>query len=164
VTGGPPERSWKGVMMDVNKVKGPGGAFGYDVNSVSAGGVNAGGGSFREQLGNQLKDDYKRRINVLLDELASLPDDLLFRADINVFEKFLVQIRDLLNEIVKNAYSLNLENVKDVSGRQRIFSSVHVIDRKLDELARELLSQNSGRLEFLSRVDEIRGLVTDMLL
>lgn len=150
-------------MMDVYSVKEPGGALGYGVVSVSAGSVSV-GGSFREQLGNQMKDDYKRRIDVLLDDLASLPDDLLFRADIHIFERYLVQIRDLLNEIVKNAYVLNLENVNDVSGRQRIFSSVRIVDRKLDELARELLSQNSGRLEFLSRVDEIRGLVTDMLL
>ncbi len=123
--------------MDVYRVKSPGAALGCGAASVSAGGVSV-GGSFREQLGNPMKDDYKRRITVLLDELESLPDDMLFRADIRVFERYLVQIRDLLNEIVKNAYVLNLENVNDVSGRQRVFSSVRVVDQKLDELAREL--------------------------
>lgn len=150
--------------MDVRRVKQINSTVGYGTMTVSAGSGGNSGGSFRDQLGGQLKDDYKKRVAVILDEMTSLSSDFLSRIDIQAFERYLGQIKSLLTEIVKNAYVLNSENILDLSGRQRIFASVGIVDQKLDELAKNVLYQNGDRLDYLSKVDEIRGLVMDMLL
>jgi uncharacterized protein len=150
-------------MMDVYRVKRINGALSYGVAPSASGGGGA-GGSFREHLGNQLKDDYKKRVTDILDDLSHLSGEMLIRIDIQAFERYLGQMKALLSEIVKNAYVLNSENILDVRGRQRIFTSVGVVDRKLDELAADVLIQNGDNLDYLSRVDEIRGLIMDMLL
>ncbi|NLT13237.1 MAG: YaaR family protein [Clostridiales bacterium] len=122
------------------------------------------GNAFREHLGHQLKEEYKRHIDSLFDELAGLADSITGRSDISLFEQYRGRLKELLAEVMKNAYILSPEYVTDKDGRQRVFATINIIDGKLDGLAKEILSENSGKLDFLSRVDEIRGLIMDMLL
>lgn len=122
------------------------------------------GNAFREHLGHQLKEEYRRHIDSLFDELAGLADSITGRSDISLFEQYRRRLKELLSEVMKNAYILSPEYVTDKDGRQRVFATINIIDDKLDDLVKEILSENSGRLDFLSRVDEIRGLIMDMLL
>ena len=151
-------------MMDVYRVKRSDTAVGYGITSVSAGSGGNTSGGFRDQLGSQLKDDYKNRVKAIFDELVALSEDMLVRINILAFEKYLSQMKALLSEIVKNAYVLNAEHIMELSGRQRVFASVGIVDQKLDDLAKDVLNQNSDKLDYLSKVDEIRGLIMDMLL
>ncbi len=121
------------------------------------------GDVFREHLGRQLKEEYRRHIDTLFDELTALADTILGRADLSMFERYRGRLRELLTEALKNAYILNSEYVTDLNGRQRVFATISIIDSKLDDLAKDILQENSGKLDYLSRVDEIRGLILDML-
>jgi uncharacterized protein YaaR (DUF327 family) len=79
------------------------------------------------------------------------------------FEKYRGLISQLLNEVVKNAYALSSECITDGYGRQRIFATVTIVDDKLDDLASDLLQRDDKKLDFLGRIDEIRGLIMDIL-
>jgi uncharacterized protein YaaR (DUF327 family) len=59
---------------------------------------------------------------------------------------------------------INSERILDPSGKQRIYTTINIIDGKLESLALDLLKRNSDRIDYLLRIDEIRGLVMDMLL
>jgi uncharacterized protein YaaR (DUF327 family) len=122
------------------------------------------GGAFREHLGRQLKEEYRKHISELFDELAQLAETILGRIDISIFEQYRGRLKELLTEAVKNAYILSSEYVTDLSGRQRVYATIHIIDSKFDELTKDILNENSDRLDYLSRVDEIRGLIMDMLM
>ena len=150
--------------MDVYRVKRMDRIASYGVSSVAGGSGGSTGDAFREQLGNQLKDDYKKHINELIEDLNALADTVLGRIDFSSFERYRVQLKELLKEAVKNAYVLRSEYVTDEYGRQRVFAVIHIIDSKLDELAKNILLENSDKLDYMSRVDEIRGLIMDMLL
>ena len=151
-------------MIDVNRVKRLDYVPRYGVLSVSGGSGSSAGDAFREQLGNQLKEDYRKHVNELLDELTSLADTILGRIDLSTFERYRGQLKELLQEAIKNAYTLSSEYVTDTNGRQRVFATIQVIDSKLDDLAKDVLHENSDKLDYLSRVDEIRGLIMDMVL
>lgn len=151
-------------MIDVYSVKRLDHISRYGVTSVPGGSGGSAGDAFREQLGHQLKEDYRRHFNDLLDELTALADTILGRIDISSFERYRGQLRELLTEAIKNAYVLSSEYVTDMNGRQRVFATINIIDTKLDDLAKDILHENSDKLDFLSRVDEIRGLIMDMLL
>ena len=149
--------------MDVNRLRRSDGTLSYNAPPVSAGADGRSGGSFRDSLGSQLKDDYRRRIKTILDEMESLSSELLCKVDMRSFQRYIGQIRDLLSEIISNAYALSTEQVMDSRGRQRILSAVEVVDEKLSALASDVLSTNSDRLDYLSKVDEIKGLLLDFL-
>jgi uncharacterized protein YaaR (DUF327 family) len=59
---------------------------------------------------------------------------------------------------------LSSESITDRYGHQRVFETINIIDIKLDALAKDILLENSDKLDYISRVDEIRGLIMDMLL
>jgi uncharacterized protein YaaR (DUF327 family) len=149
--------------MDVHKIKRP---EPVSFPSATAAGTSGGssGESFQGQLGSQLKENYRRHISGLLDDLSGLSDSLLGVIDINAFEKYRGLIRELLTGIVRNAYLIDSEQPTDGAGRRRSFESVSIIDSKLDALARDILKQSGEKLDYISRVDEIRGLILDMLL
>lgn len=131
---------------------------------VSGNSGGSAGNAFREHMGHQLKAEYRKHIDSLFDELAGLADTITGRNDISLFERYRGRLKDLLTEVMKNAYILCPEYVTDLNGRQRVYATISIIDSKLDDLAKAILNENSGRLDYLSRVDEIRGLIMDMLL
>jgi uncharacterized protein YaaR (DUF327 family) len=150
--------------MDVYRLKRTDSALGYGAPLTTTGAGGKTGGNFRDSLGGQLKDDYRRRIKIILDELEALSSELFIRVDIRSFQRYLGQIRELLSEIARNAYALSTEHIMDLRGRQRILSAVDVVDQKLNELASDILRSNGDRLDYLARVDEIRGLILDFML
>ncbi len=121
-------------------------------------------GSFQDQLGGQLKQQLRERAASLFDEILQEADDLLEHIDLSRFERYRHSIRSLLDDVLRHAYTLQTEHVTDSQGRQRLYSTVGVIDGKLEDLAKRLLEQNTDKLRYLARIDEIRGLVMDLLL
>lgn len=152
------------LKMDFHGVKRLDRSSGYGIASVSAGFGGKPGEGFRDNLGNQMKDDFRKRIKGLLDEMTELAPYIADRMDITLFERYRGQMKELLSEIVKNTYRFNSEYVMELNGRQRVFTTLGVVDNMLDDLAKDLLEQNQDKLDYLSRIDEIRGLIMDVLL
>jgi len=121
------------------------------------------GGSFQRNFSHQLKEDFKQRVTALFDELDNDAASIVVKLDIYKFENYRRLIRELLYEVVRNAYHLNSDCVFDCRGTKRTYATVSVVDKKLEELAEALLSRSSEQISFLSRVDEIRGLIMDLL-
>lgn len=122
------------------------------------------GDAFREHMGRQLKEEFRKHISELFDELTALADTIANRIDISLFERYRGRLKELLAEAIKNAYIYSSEYITDINGRQRVYATINIIDGKLDDLTKDILRENSDRLDYLSRVDEIRGLIMDMLL
>ena len=150
--------------MDVNRLRRSDSALSCAAPPLTIGVGGRAGGSFRDSLGGQLKEDFKRRIRIILDEMDALSSELLYRIDIRAFQRYLLQIREVLSEIVRNAYAFGTEQITDYRGRQRVLSAVEIVDEKLSDLAADILSSNGDRLDYLAKVDEIRGLLLDFML
>lgn len=72
-------------------------------------------------------------------------------------------VRDFVHYVVENAYGLN----EQTSGRnilkRKKYTTVVVVDEKLERLAADLMSTQRDRLDILRRLDEIHGLLVDLL-
>ena len=73
-----------------------------------------------------------------------------------------VQVKDFINEVVNRSHSFNRENFLDRRGRHRVYGMIKLVDKNLDDLAQELVSEEKDHLSILGRVDEIRGLLLDI--
>ncbi len=149
--------------MDINRVKPAGQLNSSGITSVSKGSGGKSSGSFQDQLGGQMKEHYRDRAAAIMDELKKHASDILDKSDLDKFEKYRGLISELLGEVTRNAYALSSERITDGYGRQRVYATVAIVDEKLDALAADLLLQDSKKIDLLGRIDEIRGLIMDIL-
>ena len=68
-----------------------------------------------------------------------------------------------MNEIVSRSHKFSRENFLDRRGRHRVYGMIKLVDENLDQLAAELIKEEKDHLLILSKIDEIRGLLLDIL-
>ena len=81
-----------------------------------------------------------------------------------IFEKINMSEEALLAEKLADEMRQALrENFLDKRGRHRVYGIVKLVNQNLDELAIELIKDEKDHLEILNKIDEIRGLLLDIL-
>ena len=115
--------------------------------------------SFHQQSGAQY-EKYVAELTKKIDEQGAL---LKKRADIAELQRYREYVGELIAMVAGNAYKYNKENVFDMRGRRKVYSTVDKINEKLEELAQEILREQQDSLAILHAVDDIRGLIVDLL-
>lgn len=116
----------------------------------------------QQQTDGQERQGYQERIKTLLDELRQSAPSLLQKCNLTDFEVYRVKISDLMEELLHHAYLFQSEHVRDSSGRRKVYATVTVVNQKMKELGENLLAENREQLNFIGKVDEIRGLLMDL--
>ena len=122
------------------------------------------GSSFRRTLTDMSKEMYTARLTEMKKEIDEQGKLLADRVDVRELEKYRRLIREFLDEIVSNGYTFSREDAYASRGKHRYIATVQIVDKKLDELGKEVLKENSDKIEILSRVDDIRGLLLDLMM
>ena len=120
--------------------------------------------AFRRTLTDLTKEMHASRLQDMkkaIDEQGALLAD---RVDVRELEKYRRLIREFLDEIVSNGYTFTREDAYASRGRHRFFATVKIVDEKLDELGKEVLSEQADKIEILGKVDDIRGLLLDLMM
>lgn len=129
--------------------------------------VDSGQKGFSQSFQQSMDDSRKRQLGQqaldILDEIEAEAEQICRHADMNAFENYCRRLSLVLSEILENAYLFSTERVFDRGGRQRVFSTVSVIDEAIGQLGHDLINGNAPQLNFLSKIDEIRGLLTDLM-
>jgi len=117
-------------------------------------------GEFSRLLGSPAADEA---LEELLDEVSESGERLHESQSLENIRAFRESVKRFLGYVVKHA----LEVDEHVSGanilKRKKFTLVKVIDRKLESLAAAVLAGQADQMEILRRVDEIRGLVVDLV-
>lgn len=124
---------------------------------------HGGDGGFERHLGNYAREMCEERMAELANKIETQGRLLSERADIGEMERYRALISELLGEVVGNAYAFRKERFIDSRGRLKICAIVTKINQKLEDLAREILEKTKDTLAIVSRIDEIRGLIIDIL-
>jgi len=104
-------------------------------------------------------------INLLMDDVRSAGDVLLSRPLPDEIMHYKQAVRNFINFVVKNAYALEHEaGILDSKKFERkSYTKIQVIDKKLEDLAAMLITKQARQMELVSRLEEIRGLLVDLL-
>jgi uncharacterized protein YaaR (DUF327 family) len=119
---------------------------------------------FQKTLSSLSAEQRETRLAELIQSIDEQGEKLSKRADIKELERYRALIRDFLDDVVSNGYSYSKENGYASRGRRRSFATVKTIDTKLDELAKQVLSDQADQLTLMDKIGDIRGLILDMLL
>lgn len=109
-------------------------------------------------------DKVSEKIRGLIEQIDNQGERLSKKADLSEYEKYRSLIRDFMNEVVSNGYSFDKENAFLGRGRHKFYATVKIVDEKLDSLAKDVLSEHADNVEIINKIDDIRGLLLDMML
>lgn len=118
---------------------------------------------FKFTLSSKIEDaDLKDKLNGLMSKIDEQGKRIADHMDIRDMKKYRGLVKDFINEVVNRSHSFERENFLDRRGRHRVYGMIKLVDKNLDDLAQELVSEEKDHLSILGRVDEIRGLLLDI--
>lgn len=120
--------------------------------------------TFKFMLASNIEEEgLAERLKLLMEEIVMQGDKIVKRMDVRDMRKYRTLIKDFMNEIVNRSHKFSRENFLDRRGRHRVYGIIRLVDEKLDELAQELVKDECDKISILAKVDEIRGLLLDIL-
>ena len=125
--------------------------------------VDTGHGSFKFTLTSAIEEqELQQRLNSLLDDITKQGNLIAQHMDIRDMKKYRGLVKDFLNEVVTRSHKFSRENFLDRKGRHRVYGIVKLVDKNLDELAEELVKDESDHITILDKIGEIAGLLLDI--
>ena len=103
------------------------------------------------------------RLSVMMQEITMQGEKLGKHMDVRDMKHYRRLIQEFMNEIVNRSHKFGRENFLDRRGRHRVYGMIKRVNVVLDELAGELIKEEKDTLAILSKVDEIRGLLLDII-
>lgn len=105
----------------------------------------------------------QERLSLMMKEITRQGKKLGKHMDIRDMKQYRRLIKEFMNEIVNRSHKFSRENFLDRRGRHRVYGMIKRVDATLDELAGELLKEEKDSLSILGKIDEIRGLLLDII-
>ena len=78
-------------------------------------------------------------------------------------KRYKALIQQFMAKVVKDAYKVNSTISKRIDREDKILTTVKKVDKKLEELAEELLNKQIDNIKLAAKVDEIKGLLMDLV-
>ena len=107
--------------------------------------------------------ELQEKLTNLLNDIATQGKLLSEHMDIRDMKRYRGLVKDFLNEVVNRSHKFSRENFLDRRGRHRVYGMIKLVDEKMDELATALVHDEKDHIDILNRVDEIRGLLLDII-
>ena len=121
-------------------------------------------GSFKFTLASQIEESgLQERLTLMMEDIIQQGKRISKKMDIRDMKRYRGLIQEFMNEIVTRSHKFNRENFLDRRGRHRVYGIIKLVNQNLDELATELIKDEKDHIAILSKIDEIRGLLLDIL-
>lgn len=119
---------------------------------------------FKFMLASNIEDaTLQERLTLVMEDIVQQGKKLSKHMDVRDMKRYRTLIKEFMNEIVNRSHKFSRENFLDRKGRHRVYGIVKLVDTKLDELAQELIKDEKDHIQILGKIDEIRGLLLDIL-
>ena len=102
-------------------------------------------------------------VNQLLDDVRSAGDELRNRPFPEEIIRYKRAVRDFLHYIVENGFTIERQTSGTNLLKRKKFTLVQVVDKKLEDMTAMLMTNQMNQLELLARLEEITGLLVDLL-
>ncbi|MCX7883809.1 MAG: YaaR family protein [Caloramator sp.] len=128
-------------------------------NSNSITNKNIKSESFSLALDMANKDQTEQRLMDMLKEIENLGKKLISTRSLEDAKIYKAKIQEYLSFVVKNVYTLKKESSPFNYG---VRVRIEIINKKLDEITKELIENQKSTIEFADKIEEIKGLLVDV--
>jgi uncharacterized protein len=102
-------------------------------------------------------------LGALLDGVHEAGDALKGNPNVDLVQAYKKAVRDFVHHVVERSFSVEQKTSGRNIMKRNVYFRVSVIDESLEKLAAEILRNQRDNLEILRRVDEINGMLVDLL-
>jgi uncharacterized protein YaaR (DUF327 family) len=102
-------------------------------------------------------------LEALLDEVHETGDALKEKASVDLVQSYKKAVRDFVHYVVERSFAVEQKTSGRNILKRNAYFRISVIDESLEKLAAEILRNQRDNLEILRRVDEINGMLVDLL-
>ena len=113
-------------------------------------------------FGTELADQKSSMSREAMDRLLEKIDEQGARLSKSPTYEELRSIQSFIGEAVGTMYELRTQAGWDRLGRQKVYTSVRKIDKKLEEMAEKIRLGQADQLSIIASHDAIRGLLVDL--
>lgn len=119
---------------------------------------------FQSRL-NQIEcSNHEDRLNELISKITAQGQKLGEKIDIRELKIYKKLIAEFLREAIENTNKFSKQSFLDRRGRHRVYALVKKINNELELLTQDVLNGEKNKIRILQRLDDIRGLVLDIIL
>jgi hypothetical protein len=108
-------------------------------------------------------DTYHASLEKMLDDIHGLGEKIRKDVSFELIAKYRSAVRAFLKTVVTGALQVEAKQSSPNVLRQKKFTLVKVIDGKLERLASGVLMNQHETFEVLAKIDEINGLLIDLI-
>ena len=102
-------------------------------------------------------------IEQLLDEVVEAGERLRGSQTMTTIRSYRSAVASFMRAVVDRGFDISEHTSGSNILKRKKFTLVEIVDRKLESLASVVLAGQSDQLDVLRRIDEIRGLLVDLL-
>ena len=120
--------------------------------------------SFQSQLKRVETQNFEEKIQNLASQIATQGEKLGKKVDIRELKIYKNMISEFMDEAVGNSHKFSKESFLDRRGRHKVYAVVKKVNDELENLTKNVLSQEKDNIKILKSIDDIRGLILDLTL
>jgi len=118
--------------------------------------------SFSAELNDQERSLTREELEQLLKKIDEQGARLSKSPTYEELRSYRSLIQSFIGEAVDGMYELHTQAGWDRLGRQKVYTSVRKIDKKLEEMAEKIRLGQASQLDIIASHDAIRGLLVDL--
>ena len=104
------------------------------------------------------------RLKELAADISRQGEKLGEKIDIRELRLYKKMISDFMDEAVGNSRKFSKQSFLDRRGRHKVYAVIQKVNEELDELTEEVLREEKDRIKILKKLDEIKGLILDIVM
>ena len=119
---------------------------------------------FLEKFKKIKSENVKEELENIFGKITEQADKIgekMYLKDILEYKKL---VKEFLNVATQNSHQFQNQNFLDRRGRHRNYSIVKTVDRELDTLTREFINGQIDHMGVLKKIDDIRGMLLDIMM
>ena len=102
-------------------------------------------------------------LRAVIDSIHQLGENLLKYPGPDILAQYKQSVRDFIAHVTRKTYSTEEYVSRKNILKQKRYVLIQTIDTKLDALSRTILSSQKQQVDMLSNIEEIQGLLIDMI-
>lgn len=149
------------------KIDGPNRQTGNITGKISNDNAKIGGNSkssFSSHLKRQSSQNQDEMLQNMAKEIVKQGERLTDKVDISELKAYKRMISEFLEEAIRSFAKFSKESFMDRRGRHRLYAIVKKVNSELEELTEEILKQEKDHLKIIGKIEDIRGLILDMII
>ena len=119
---------------------------------------------FSTHMDKNYSDNQEERLKKKALEIEKQGKRLGKHIDVAELKAYKRLVMEFLDEAARGSTSISKDSFLDRRGRHRVFASIKIINEKLEQLTKDVLSSEKDNLTILGRIEDIRGLILDLVL